>query len=196
MARLNPRTSKMSGETEQQFIAWLLYCEMGSIPKMVKAWNQLRQGIGETSVVFGQNIQKMAPLPSQRNIERWSAKYDWVKRRELRVSEEMENLSLKASEIRKKKVFIIAEAFWDKLQLLRKQIRQGEHTTVDEVKKLWEMLRTESGESLGQHDVHLLEDEQRLPTPEEDELGREIDETIIDFYERKAKGKRQHPSLD
>jgi hypothetical protein len=196
MTKLNPKTSKMPGESEQQFIAWILYCETGSIPKMIKAWNQLRQGIGETSVVFGQNIQKMAHLPSQRNIEKWSANYSWVKRRELRLSEEMESLSQRAAEIQKKKMYLIAESFWDKLQLLRKQIRQGEHTTVDEVKKLWEMLRAESGESLGQHDIRLLENEQRLPTAEEDELDKKIDETIIAFYARKAKGRRRHPPLD
>jgi hypothetical protein len=195
MAKL-PKTSKMFGETEQQYIAWLLYCEVGSIPKMIKAWNQLRQGIGETSVVFGQNIKKLQPLPGQRNIEKWSARYCWVKRRDIRISEEMEELSLKSGEIRKKKIHFIVETFWDGLQIFRKQLRQGERMTVDGLKKLWEMMRAECGESLGQHELHMLEDEQSLPTPKENELGRRIDATIKAFYDEQSGAESKYSPMD
>lgn len=63
MQNQSVKTSKLLKETEQQYMAWLLYCETGSIPKMIRAWEQLRQNIGETSVTLsgegGQNRYKI-----------------------------------------------------------------------------------------------------------------------------------------
>ena len=69
-------------------------------------------------------------------------------------------------------------------------MKKGEGSTVDEIKKLWEMFRTEMGESLGKHELSIKEEEQKPPTAEEEELGLAIDETIKDFYGRKGKTKK------
>jgi hypothetical protein len=186
-------TSKMSFETEQQYTAWLLYCEAGSIQKTLKLWDRVGQSGGEMGVEFAGRLGKK---PSDTTVERWSKKYRWVDRKDIKLTEDLEILRKKAQEIKERKVYFIAEMFWDKLQTIKRQMKKGEVATIDELKKLWEMLRTEFGESLGKHDLNIREEDQSPPTPEEDELGREIDETIKDFYGRKAKGEKQHSVLD
>ena len=185
----NPKltTSKMPKETEQQYTAWLLYCESGSLRKTLDVWDRLGQDWGETGAVFGQRLGKK---PAQTTIETWSKKFRWVERKDLKLAEDLETLRKKAQEIKQKKVFLIGEIFWEKLQALKKQMKKGEGATVEEIKKLWEMFRTEMGESLGKHELSINEDEQTPPTPEEEELGKEIDNAIKAIYERKGKSKK------
>lgn len=180
-------TSKMPKETEQQYTAWLLYCEAGSLRKTLDAWNRLGQDWGETGATFAKRLGKK---PAETTIETWSKKYRWVERKDFKLTEDLEGLRKKAQEIKQKKVGVIAEIFWEKLQVLKKQMKKGEGSTVDEIKKLWEMFRTEMGESLGKHELSIKEEEQKPPTAEEEELGSAIDETIKDFYERKGKRKK------
>lgn len=187
MAKPALTTSKMPGETEQQYTAWLLYCEVGSIDKLIRAWDRVGQMADEIGIEFGSRLGKQ---PVRSTIGEWSKKYSWVERKDLKLTEDLEGLRKKAQEIKQKKVYAIGEVFWEKLQALKKQIKKGEGATVDEIKKLWEMFRTEMGESLGKHELSINEDEQKPPTPEEDELGQAIDETIKAFYGRKGKAKK------
>ncbi len=180
-------SAKMPGETEQQYTAWLLYCEAGSLRKTEGLWNRVGQSLGEAGVEFADRLGKK---PSDTTLETWSKKYRWVERKDLKLTEDLEGLRKKAQEIKQKKVFAIGEVFWEKLQALKKQIKNGEGATVDEIKKLWEMFRTEMGESLGKHELSINEDEQKPPTPEQEELGQAIDETIKAFYGRKGKAKK------
>lgn len=187
MNRPNLTTRKMPKETEQQYTTWLLYCEAGSLRKTLDAWDRLGQNRGEIGAIFTERLGKR---PAESTIEAWSKKYQWVERKDLKLTEDVESLRKKAQEIKQKKVGVIAEIFWDKLQALRKQMKKGEGATTDEIKKLWEMFRTEMGESLGKHELSINEDEQTPPTPEEEALGKEIDDTIKAFYERKGKSKK------
>jgi len=187
MNRPNLTTCKMPKETEQQYTAWLLYCEAGSIRKTLKLWDRVGQNLGESWVEFADRLGKK---PSDTSIENWSKKFRWVERKDLKLTEDLVGLRKKAQEIKEKKVFLIGEIFWEKLQALKKQMKNGEGATIDEIKKLWEMFRTEMGESLGKHELSINEDEQTPPTPEEEALGKEIDDTIKAFYERKGKSKK------
>lgn len=187
MNRPNLTASKMPKETEQQYTAWLLYCEAGSIQKTLRLWDRVGQSLGESWVEFADRLGKK---PSDTTIEKWSKNFRWVERKDLKLTEDLESLHKKAQEIKQKKVGVIAEIFWEKLQALKKQMKKGEGATVDEIKKLWEMFRTEMGESLGKHELSINEDEQTPPTPEEEELGKDIDDTIKAFYERKGKSKK------
>ena len=45
-------TTKLPGESEQQYVAWLLYCDSGSIDKLLHLWEGLHQGFTETSPDF------------------------------------------------------------------------------------------------------------------------------------------------
>jgi len=187
MNKPNLTTSKMPKETEQQYTAWLLYCEAGSIQKTLRLWDRVGQSLGETWVEFAGRLGKK---PSDTTIETWSKNFRWVERKDLKLTEDLESLRKKAQEIKQKKVFLIGEVFWEKIQALKKQMKKGEGATVDEIKKLWEMFRTEMGESLGKHELSIREEDQKPPTAEEEELGSAIDETIKDFYERKGKRKK------
>lgn len=174
-------TSKMPGETERQYTAFLLYCEVGSVSKLAQAWQQIcRNPVGELSVIFG---SKLGILPSERTIERWSVKYQWVERADKKLTEDLEGLKKKTTQIRQKRAYLITEAFWSKLQSLRKQMQAGESTTVQEVRILWEMMRIEWGESISKQEVvqGINESEQRPLSPEEVELSKKISELEIEF---------------
>lgn len=181
-------TTKMPGETEQQFTAFLLYCEVGSLRKVLDTWDKLGQSSGDMRVDL---IQKLGDKPSHATIERWSKKYTWVKRADKRLTEEMEELDEKLRKIRQRRIYLISELFWEKLKRIQKQIKTGEMATVQEVKTLWEMMRIELGETIGKHEIVgiINEAEQCPPTPEEEEYGKVIDQAIINYYNQKNKKK-------
>lgn len=185
-------TSKMPKEKERQYVAFLLYCETNSLTRLMQTWQGILRGsVGEVSGIFK---DKLGKLPSERTLERWSSQYRWVERADLKLSEDVEILKKKTSQIRQKRLHIISEVFWDKLQTLRKQMRSGEPASVPELKALWEMMRIEGGESISKQEIvqKINENEQKPPTPEESELGRAIDQTIIDFYEKRIWNKDEH----
>ena len=185
-------TSKMPKEKERQYVAFLLYCETNSLTRLMQTWQGILRGsVGEVSGIFK---DKLGRLPSERTLERWSSQYRWVERADLKLSEDVEILKKKTGQIRQKRLHIISEVFWDKLQTLRKQMRSGEPASVPELKALWEMMRIEGGESISKQEIvqKINEDEQKPPTPEESELGRAIDQTIKDFYEKRIWNKDEH----
>lgn len=190
MSKPSLTTSKMPKETEQQYTAWLLYCESGSLDKLHRMWDGLHRGFTDASPEMAGVKERLGAPPTRRTLADWSKKYRWVERKDLKLVEDLEGIRKKSQEIKQKKVGVIAEIFWDKLQALRRQIKKGEGATTDEIKKLWEMFRTEMGETLGKHEIAINEDEQKPLTPEEDELGRELDQTIKSFYERKRKARK------
>ena len=179
-------TAKLSGETEQQYTAFLLYCEVGSLRKLFDTWDKLGQASGEVRADF---LSKLGDRPSHATIERWSKKYQWVKRADARLSEEMQDLDDKLRKIKQRRAYLISEIFWEKLKRVQKQMKSGELSTVQEVKTLWEMMRIEFGETTSKHELvnGINEAEQKPPTPEEQELGQAIDKAIIEFYDRKRK---------
>ncbi|MCL5431464.1 MAG: hypothetical protein M1484_00005 [Patescibacteria group bacterium] len=187
-------TPKMPGETESQYTAFLLYCEVGSVSKLMQAWQQIcRNPVGELSVIFG---TKLGNLPSERTIERWSVKYQWIKRADKKLTEDLEGLKKKSTQIRQKRAYLITEAFWSKLQALKKQIQAGEPATVQEVKALWEMHRTEFGESIGKHQIvgGIDETEQRPLTPEEEKLSKEITKLEMEFNKKQLEDNQDDSS--
>jgi len=181
-------TTKLPGETEQQYTAFLLYCEVGSLRKLFDTWDKLGQASGEVRVDF---IGKLGDRPSHATIERWSKKFAWVKRADARLSEEMQDLDDKLRKIKQRRAYLISEIFWEKLKRVQKQMKSGELATVQEAKTLWEMMRIEFGETTSKHEFinGINEAEQKPPTPEEQELGQAIDQAIKDFYDRKRKAK-------
>lgn len=182
-------TTKMPGETEQQYLAWLLYCEAGSLQKLLRMWEGMRQGFGEVSSEFA---TRLGEPPVLRTLQNWSARYAWVRRTELKLEEDLIALRNETKRIAELKKYRIAEAFRRALDLRLKQLRKGEVVTTDDVKKLWEMFRTELGLSTGKTVIaHTInEEDQKPPTPEEDELGREIDQVIKRHYDRQRKTKK------
>ncbi len=191
-------TSKMPVETEQQYTAWLLYCDAGSLDKLDRLWEGLHQGFTETSPEIAGLRGRLGTVPTRRTLAEWSKKYRWVERKDLKLKEDLESLRQKAKDIKDKKIYVIAEIFWDKVQILRRQMKKGEGTTVDEIKKLWEMLRTEFGEPLGKHEFDIKEEDQKPPNSEEMEEVEDISRKFKAFYEqqRRRPGKETGNLLD
>lgn len=182
-------TIKMPKETEQQYTAWLLYCEVGSIDKLIRAWDRVGQMADEIGIDFADRLGKQ---PARSTLGEWSKKYRWVERRELKLTEDLEGIRKKTQEIKQKKIGLIAEIFWEKLQALRRQIKKGEGSTVDEIKKLWEMFRTEMGETIGRHDVNFIDESKQKPlNDKEAEWRQEINKTMKILHER---GRRSRES--
>ena len=176
-------TSKMPGETEKQYVAWLLYCEAGSIPRMMRAWEYVRSGIGDTTGILGNKVKAYTALPSRRNIEKWSSKYRWVERRELKLTEDLDVIREHSKNIKENKLHRVADAFEQITNKILRRLRQGEEPTIAEWKQVWEMFRIELGENTGKHEfVGIDESQQTPPTEEEKELGRRIDQVIKDFH--------------
>lgn len=179
-------TVKLPRETEQQYLAWLLYCEAGSLQKLLRMWTGIRQGFGEVS---SEIASRLDDPPTIRTLQNWSSKYQWVKRSELKLEEDLLALREETKQIATTRKHKIAEAFKRSINLKIKQLRKGESVATSDVKALWEMFRTEMGLSTGKTEIShkINEDEQKPPTPEEDELGKEIDQAIKNYYDKKRK---------
>lgn len=182
-------TAKLPGETERQYVAWLLYCDFGTIDKLLNAWKGVHQGFTESSPELS-NLKHRLGIPvSRRSIAKWSKKYQWVKRTDLKLEEDLLSLREETKRIATNRKHKVAEAFKRTLDLKIKQLRKGEIVSTSDVKALWEMFRTELGLSTGKSEIaHTInEEDQKPPTPEEDELGKEIDQAIKNFYDKKRR---------
>ena len=177
-------TARMENETEQQYLAWLLYCESGSLQKLLRLWEGVRQGFGEVSVEIASRLGE--PV-SGRTLEKWSSKYKWVKRAAMKLDEDVLALREETQRIATTRKHKVAEAFKRSIDLKNKQLRKGEVVSTSDLKAMWEMFRTELGLSTGKTEVaHTInEEDQKPPTPEEQALGKEIDQVIKNFYDRK-----------
>ncbi len=184
-------TSKIPEETTQQYMAWLLYSETGSIPKMVQAWERLRMRDGEMTGFLGQPTSMFKPLPIMRNVERWSSKYQWVERAEQKHREDMDELDERIKKIILKKKYEIVILFDRVLNLYKKQTSDpNHHVTVSELKTIWEMARVELGEPIGRHVVTVNNEYHYEPPDPEDEdenSPRNIALAFKEYYEKKQK---------
>lgn len=171
----------MPGETEQQYTAFLLYCEIGSLQKTLNIWNRSGEVLGESGVDLAKRLGKK---PSHTTIENWSKKYHWVKRKDLKLAEDLEALREKTKKIKREKLHKIAEAFEKVANKILQQLKTKRKLTINEWKQIWEMLQVELGKPTSR--FALKEEEQKPLTPEEEEEGEEIDEIIKKHHE-------QHP---
>jgi hypothetical protein len=183
-AKISLSTARMEGESEQQYLSWLLYCEAGSLQKLLRLWEGVRQGFGEVSVEIASRLGEPVSL---RTLEKWCSKFQWVNRASLKLDEDLLSLREETQRIATTRKHKIAEAFKRSIDLKNKQLRKGEVVSTGDVKSLWEMFRTELGLPTGKTEVtHTInEEDQKLPTPEEQELGQEIDQAVKNYYDRK-----------
>lgn len=178
-------TSLMREETEQQYHAWLLYNETGSLSNLLRTWQRLHQGYTNPTPEIEGIRGKLNQPPAPDTLKNWCRKYQWVKRTELLLAEEMAHLKEKAERFRAKRKFFLTDILISKMTKLQKQARI-ETSTVPEVRSLWEMHRTEFDESTGKTTIsHVIdESEQVPPTSEDQELGREINTAIKKYYDK------------
>ena len=175
----------MPGETQQQYTTWLLYCEVGSIDKLLGVWSKVGQKADEIGIDFG---SKLGTKPARSTLGEWSKKYRWVERTDLKLQEDMEAIRKRSEKIKKEKLHRIADAFEQITTKVLRRLRKGEEPTIAEWKQVWEMLRTELGENIGKHEIvkGIDESKQSPPTEEERELGKALDEAIKEHYRKQG----------
>ncbi len=185
MAETKVTTSKMQEETEQQYTAWLLYCEIGSIEKLLQTWDKVGQSLDESWMVFG---EKLKQKPSHTTLGNWSKKYRWVERRELKLAEDLEALREKTKKIIRGKKHKIAEAFERIVNKRIKQLKEGEVVTTLDLKQVWEMFQVELGKPSSRGELKV--EDQRPLTPEEKEHGKKLHEAINEVLKKQHKQSR------
>lgn len=166
-------TKKMQKETEQQYTAWTLYCEYGSIDKLHQAWQGLgwRTKADERRTEFEALIEKLGKPPVRTTIGEWAKKFRWVERRELKLAEDLEALREKTKKIIVYKKHKIAETFERIINKRLKQLREGEAVTTLDLKQVWEMFQVELGKPTSRGELKL---EQHSLNPEEKIRGKKI----------------------
>ncbi|MFA6895591.1 MAG: hypothetical protein WC242_00035 [Candidatus Paceibacterota bacterium] len=175
-------TSRLPKETEQQYTAWLLYCEVGSIEKLIRLWDGVGQNLDESWMVFARRLGKR---PSHTTIGNWSKRYNWIQRRESKIVEDLELLKQKLKKIKREKLYKIAEAFDKIANKILKQLRSDKEPTILEWKMVWEMLQVELGKPTTRAQLNTAE--QRPLTPEEKERGKKIHEAVKWYLEQQHK---------
>ncbi len=180
----NITTGKMPKETEQQYAAWLLYCEAGSLRKALEAWDKLGQDWGETGAVFAARLGKK---PVETTIETWSKKFRWVERRELKLTEDLQALREKTKRIKRDKLHRIAEAFDRVGTKIMKRLKASEEPTILEWKIVWEMFQVELGKPTNRSQLK-VEDQKPL-TPEEKAYGKKLHDAVKEIVRKQHKGK-------
>lgn len=185
----------MPGETEQQYTAWLLYCELGSIDKLLKAWEGMSIKATEMPPELAGFFEKLGEAPNRKTIARWSKKYQWVKRTDLKLAEDLEGMREKSKRIAREKKHKILDALKRIADKKLKQLADGEAVTMDDWKKIWEMAQVEMGLPTSTTRI-----EQSPPPAEDKKEDKKFDDALKQFVRKQIsigetrEGKR--PILD
>ena len=108
---MNIVTSKIPGERAKQYAAWLLYCEVGSLEKTLRMWERISaQDDTEMIPFFGVFLGKPAGLAT---LKRWSVKYRWQERTELKNTEDLEDMRFKFKRIKQTRAYKIVQALYN-----------------------------------------------------------------------------------
>jgi len=184
MNQLAITTSKMPKETEQQYTAWLLYCEYGSIDKLLQAWQGIerRTKADERRTEFEALMEKLGNPPARTTIGEWSIKYQWIKRKEMKIAEDLEALREKTKRIKREKLHRIAEIFDRITNKILKGLRGNEEPTISEWKMVWDMFQIELGKPTTRGELK-TEPEQRPLTSEEKEHGKRLHKAVEWYLE-------------
>jgi len=179
-------TSKMPGETMQQYTTWQLYCLTGSFDRLLVTWQGLLQGYTKITPELDSLRNRLGRLVTRKTIALWSKKFSWVKRTELKITEDVDQIRTEAMRFEKERKYKIIKAFRKALDTKLKRLDSGEEVTISELKQLWEMTRTEMGLVTDRSSVSVT-GEQRLLTPEEEAEGKTLDEFVKKFHNQKRK---------
>lgn len=184
--QLKLTTSKMPNETIQQYTTWQLYCLTGSFDRLLTAWEGLNQGYTKITPELEGLKARLGNIVTRKTIALWSKKFQWVRRTDLKIAEDVDQIRTEAKRFEKERKYKIIKAFRKALDTKLKKLDSGEEVTVAELKQLWEMTRTEMGLVTDRSSLNIT-GEQRLLTPEEEAEGKALDDLIKTFHERKKK---------
>ena len=170
----------------QQYTAWQLYCLTGSFDRLLVAWEGLLQGYTKITPELEGLKNRLGHIVTRKTIALWSKKFSWVKRTELKHTEDVAQIRDEAMRFEKERKYKIIKAFRKALDTKLKRLDSGEEVTISELKQLWEMTRTEMGLVTDRSSVSVT-GEQRLLTPEEEAEGKALDEFVKKFHNQKRK---------
>ena len=187
---MNIVTSKIPGERAKQYAAWLLYCEAGSLEKTLKVWVRI-QGQNDTEMIPILGIYMGKPV-GLATLKRWSGRYHWKERTELKNTEDLEDMRFQFKRIKQTRAYKIAMIFDRVMNKYLKQLEQGMYVTVRDLYLTWQMHRVEEGLSIGKYDVVTHEEPKTEPEdPETKELNKRIQELEDRFHSRKQENENQ-----
>jgi len=173
-------TSKIPGERARQYAAWLLYCEAGSLEKTLRFWERIA-GQDDTKMIpfFGVFLGKSV---GSATLKRWSTKYHWKERTELKTAEDLEDMRFQFKRIKQTRAYKIAIIFDRVLNKYLKQLEEGMYVSVRDLYLTWKMHRVEEGLSVDNHHIVVYQQPPTEPeSPEEKELNKRIQETVDQF---------------
>jgi hypothetical protein len=185
-------TSKIPGERPRQYAAWLLYTEAGSLEKTLQIWERISaQDDTKLIPLFGTFLGKPVGLAT---LKRWSTKYGWKERTELKTTEDLEGMRRQFKWIQQTRAYRIAILFDLIMKKYTRQLEQGMHVTARDLYMVWKMHRVEEGLPTEYYQVSTYEEPPiETKTPEEIEL----DKKILRVAERlsKNKNKEEQPTI-
>lgn len=186
---MNIITSKIPGERGRQYAAWLLYSEAGSLEKTLRIWGRISaQNDTEMIPFFGVFLGK--PVGSA-TLKRWSTKYHWQERTELKNTEDLEDMRFKFKRIKQTRAYKIAIMLDLIMNKYLKQLEQGMWVTVRDLYLVWKMHRVEEGLSVDNHSIVIYQEPPKEPeSPEEKELNKRIQETVDQFNSKSQQEER------
>lgn len=167
-------TSRMPGEREDQYTAWLLYCEAGSLEKTLRVWEKIwHEVVTDLSPIYKERLGRPVSL---RTLKRWCAKHKWIKRTRIKLDEDLQELHKETKRIAKLRIYKITKVFGIALDKKLKQLQQGEHISARDLKTYWEMHRIEMGlsTSIGKQEVSLINEDEQKPLTEEEQIMSEF----------------------
>ena len=129
-------TSKMPGETLQQYTVWQLYCLTGSINKLLSTWEGLLHGYLKMSPELEDLKARLGQMVVRKTIQRWSKQFRWVKRTDFKIAEDVDQIRTEAKRFEKERKYKIIKAFRKALDTKLKKLDSGEEVTVAELKQL------------------------------------------------------------
>lgn len=187
----NITTGKMPKETEQQYTAFLLYTETGSLDKLLRYWQETegRPKATERRPELEALIEKLGKPPALTTLKEWSGKFRWVERRELKLAEDLQALREKTKKIKREKLHRLGEVFERILNKRIKQLKDGEAVTTLDLKWAWEMFQVELGKPSSRGELKV--EEQRPLTPEEKEYGKKLHEAVKEIVRKQHRGKQE-----
>jgi len=181
---MNIITTKIPGERAKQYAAWLLYCEAGSLEKTLRIWERI-SGQDDTEMIpfFGIFLGKTVGLAT---LKRWSTKYRWKERTELKNTEDLEDMRLKFKRIKQTRAYKIAMMLDLIMNKYLRQLEQGMWVTAKDLYLVWKMHRVEEGLSVDNHNIVIYQEPPKEPeSPEEKELSKHIQELQEEFDSKK-----------
>ncbi len=170
----------------QQYTTWQLYCLTGSFDRLLTAWEGLNQGYTKITPELEGLKVRLGNIVTRKTIALWSKKFQWVRRTDLKIAEDVDQIRTEAKRFEKERKYKIIKAFRKALDTKLKKLDSGEEVTIGELKQLWEMTRTEMGLVTDRSSLSVT-GEQRLLTPEEEREGQALDDFVKKFHEQKRK---------